>query len=92
MQEDVPKLEAEIDFAKVNTLSSDQVLTEAQTLYSRWPKMEIEDKRKIVEAILEKVIIGKDNEIELTLSYLPTSEELLKSQQTLPSALAPASC
>jgi hypothetical protein len=41
-----------------------------------------EDKRKIVEAIIEKIVIG-NGEIDITFSHLPSSEELCKSQQRL---------
>ena len=80
---ELPKLEAEIDAMKINGLSADEVLSEANQLYARWPKLPVEDKRKIVEGILEKAIIGPGDQIELTLSYLPTSEEMLHSQQRL---------
>ena len=88
LQTEIPKLEAEITHLKINNLSADEVLSEARTLYAQWPKMEVEAKRKIVESITEKITIGKDNEIEITLSYLPTSEEMTKSQQRLPAAVA----
>jgi site-specific DNA recombinase len=79
---ELPKLEAEVDFLKVNKLSADGVLHEANTLHERWPKMEVSEKRKIVEAIIEKVVIG-DGEIDITYSHLPTSIEQCKNQQRL---------
>jgi hypothetical protein len=50
--------------------------------------MPVEDKRKITEGILEKVVVGPGDEIELTLSYLPTSEKMINSQQRLSVAVA----
>lgn len=47
-----------------------------------WPKLPTEDKRKIAESIIEKIVIG-DREIDLNFSCLPSSEELTKSQQRL---------
>jgi len=41
-----------------------------------------EDKRKIAESLVEKMVIG-EGEIEIALSYLPSSEELCKTQQQL---------
>jgi site-specific DNA recombinase len=70
------------DFLNVNKLSADDVLHEANTLYDRWPKLPFEDKRKIVEALIEKIVIG-DGEIDITFSHLPSSEELCKSQRKL---------
>jgi site-specific DNA recombinase len=84
---ELPKLEAEVAYLKVNDVSGEEVLSEARTLYDRWPKLTNDEKRKIAEAIVEKIVIG-DGEIELRLSYLPASEELCKSQQQM----APATC
>jgi site-specific DNA recombinase len=78
----LPKLQAEVDFLQVNHVSAEEVLTEAKGLYDRWPTMPIEDKRKVVESIIEKITIGKD-EIDITFSYLPSSEELTKTQRDL---------
>jgi hypothetical protein len=76
---ELPKLEAEVDFLKINKLSADDVLHEAGSLYERWPKLPVSDKRKIVEALIEKITIGND-EIDIMFSHLPSSEELCKSQ------------
>ena len=79
---ELPKLEAEVDFLKVNKLSAADVLHEASSLHERWPSMPTPDKRKIVEALVEKIVVG-DGEIDITFSHMPTSEELCKSQQGL---------
>lgn len=79
---ELPKLQAEVDFLKVNKLSADDILHEAGSLYDRWPKLPTDDKRKIVECLVEKIVIG-DGEIDITLSHLPSSEELCKNQQRL---------
>ncbi len=84
---ELPKLEAEVAYLKVNDVSGEEVLSEAKTLYDKWPKLAPDEKRKIAEAIVEKIVIG-NGEIDLTLAYLPTSEELCKSQQQM----APATC
>jgi site-specific DNA recombinase len=79
---ELPKLEAEVAYLKVNDVSGEEVLSEAWTLYEQWPKLTTDQKQKIAEAIVEKIVIG-EGEIDLTLSYLPTSEELCKSQQQM---------
>jgi len=83
LQNELPKLQAEVDYLKVNDLSAEQVLFEANTLYSRWPSLSVEDKRKIVDGIVEKIVVGPKDEIELTLSYLPSSEEMTNNQRAL---------
>ena len=72
---------------KVDQVSVEEVLHEARHLYEQWPKMGVEQKRTIVEAIFEKVEIG-EGKINVTYSGLPSSEELCKSQQQM----APVMC
>ena len=82
LETELPKLQADVDFLKVNKLSADDVVHESKTLQERWPTMLPDDKRKIVEALIEKIVIGA-KDIDITYSYVPTSEELCKSQQGL---------
>lgn len=71
IEEKLPELQGEIDFLKIQYLSSDQILNEAKDLYSRWPELTYEEKRKIIETITENIIIAKD-EVTINLCYLPT--------------------
>jgi site-specific DNA recombinase len=80
LQESVPVLQAEVDFLKIQIASSDLVLHEAKNLYDRWPALDYEDKRNIVETITEKITVGKDD-VTLSLSYLPSlPQNPVKSQ------------
>ena len=78
----LPKLEADVARLKVDQVSVEEVVFEAQHLYEQWPKMETEKKRAIVESIFEKVEIG-EGKINITYSGLHSSEELCKSQQQM---------
>ena len=78
----MPKLQAEVDGLKVTEVSSEEVLAKATALYDRWPTMATDEKRRIAESLIEKIVIG-DGEIDITFTYLPTSEEQCKSQQQL---------
>jgi site-specific DNA recombinase len=40
LNDQLPQLQAELDFLKVNFISSDEVLAEARDLYSHWPALE----------------------------------------------------
>jgi site-specific DNA recombinase len=80
---EIPKLEAEIARMKVNNLSAEEVVSEAEELYARWPKLPVDKRRNIVETIVEKIVIGK-GEIDITFAYLPSSEEMIKNQLALP--------
>src|SRR5204862_5689240 len=79
---ELPKLQAEVDLMQVNRLSEDEILHEATSLYDRWPSLPLEDKRKIAESLVEKIVVG-EKEIDITFSYLPASEEVCKNQQRL---------
>jgi site-specific DNA recombinase len=76
----MPHLQGEIDFLKVQYLSSDEILSEARDIYSRWPELEQPAKRKIIENILQKVVIGKED-VAINLAYLPSSAEIMTERQ-----------
>lgn len=82
LDDEVPRLQAELDVLRINNLSSDRILTEAKDLYGRWPDLTRDEKQSVVESITEKIVIGK-GDIDITLCYLPTSEELTKEQRCL---------
>jgi len=75
IEDKIPELQAEIDFLKIQYLSSDEILNEAKDLYSRWPELVAEEKRKIVENITEKIIVGKED-VTINLCYLPSPLKL----------------
>jgi site-specific DNA recombinase len=79
---ELPNLQAEVDFLKVNSLSTDEALSEAKTLYDRWPHLPRDTKRQIAESIVEKIVVG-DGEIDITLSCLPSNEDMTKPNQQL---------
>jgi site-specific DNA recombinase len=72
IEEQIPELQGEIDFLKIQYISKDEILNEAKDLYSRWKKLTVEEKRNIVENITEKVIVGEDY-VTINLCYLPTT-------------------
>lgn len=86
IDDQIPQLQAEIDFLKIQHLSSDQILQEAQNLSRLWPLMTTEEKREIAENILEKIVVG-DKEININLAYLPHSSEIMATRQRSQSAL-----
>lgn len=71
-RDQVPEVQGEIDYLKIQYLSSDQILHEAKDLYSRWPELNSEEKRKIVENITERITVGNE-EITINLCYLPSA-------------------
>jgi site-specific DNA recombinase len=82
LSDELPRLQAEIDVSKINNLSADRILAEAKDLYDRWPSLNRDEKRKIVDSITDKIVIGK-GEIAISLCYLPSSGETTKEQSSL---------
>lgn len=76
----IPDIQGEIDFLRIQYLSSDQIINEAKDLYSRWPELTSEEKRKVVENITEKIIIGGDD-VTINLCYLPPSYKITATGQ-----------
>lgn len=76
---EIPFLQGEIDFLKINYLSSSEIVSEAQDLYSRWGSLPFEEKRRVIELITSKIVVG-DGNISLQLCYLPSSAELVAKE------------
>lgn len=80
IENQVPALQGEIDFLKIQHLSSDEIIREARDFYTRWPDLDKSEKRQVIETITEKITIGSD-EVTIDLCYLPTSSELMAAGQ-----------
>lgn len=80
LENEIPKIQGEIDFLKIQYLSSDQIICNAKDLYTRWPELVFDEKKKIVENITEKIIVGKED-ITINLLYLPSSSEVTSKEQ-----------
>jgi site-specific DNA recombinase len=65
-----PRLQAELDALKIDLLSSDQIVSDATDLFRQWPQLTDDQKRNLVEAITDRIVIGADD-IEINLIALP---------------------
>jgi site-specific DNA recombinase len=79
---ELPKLQAEVDAIEMRQISAEEVFAEATDLHRKWPHFDQEEKRRIIESIVEKITLSDDT-IDITWSYLPSSEELTKRQRNL---------
>jgi site-specific DNA recombinase len=70
IDETLPKLEAALDIFRINIRSKDVIISEARDLYGSWSKMRFEEKRYIVETIVQRITIGKDD-IDIDLHFVP---------------------
>jgi site-specific DNA recombinase len=80
LDDEIPRLQGEIDVFKINYLSQDQVVCNARDLYAQWPELDYEEKRKIAESLTHKIVIGK-GEIDIDLCYLPSSPQNVANEQ-----------
>lgn len=62
---------------KVNSLSAEEVATQAGNLYEHWQTMQLEKKRELIEVIADKIVVGKEK-ITINLCYAPSCEEMAK--------------
>jgi site-specific DNA recombinase len=83
LDDEIPRLQAEMYLLKIDHLSAELVVGEAQDLYGRWEHLERDEKHKVIESITQKIIFG-DGEISISLCHLPSSEEMTKEQRRLP--------
>jgi len=82
LQDEEALLEGELDALRVNQISASEVVSEAQTLHAMWPKLDIPEKRQIIESITDRIVLNNDA-VEITLSHLPSSVESTKRQRHL---------
>ena len=80
LEDQIPRLQAELDFLRIQNVSRDEIITEAQDLYGRWADLNPEEKRQIVENVVERITVGKDN-ISIDLAYVPAPPEIASKRQ-----------
>lgn len=91
--DEIPRTQAEIDAIKISFLSQEEIIREAQDLYTRWPDLPHEERRQIVEAIVERITIH-DGEVEIDLFFNPGPGDLpepLDSRTAPPNSLTDGS-
>lgn len=70
LDNEIPAIQAQIDILRIGSLSQETAIEEARSLHSRWPNLPQDEKRRIVETIVEKIVVG-DGEVEIVLYYAP---------------------
>jgi site-specific DNA recombinase len=80
IEKEIPDIQGEIDFLKIQYLSSDHILHEAKDLYSRWSDLTYDEKRKIIENIVENITIDKED-VTINLCYLPHTPSKMASTE-----------
>ena len=68
--EAIPTLEAEIDVLKIKNISEQQISLDGERLSKQWPIMEFNERRSLVESMVERISIGES--ISFDLRYFPS--------------------
>jgi site-specific DNA recombinase len=76
----IPRLEAELDILKVNTLSDEEVSRNAQNLADHWAHKSQEEKLEMVEQITEKITVG-EGELEIAFLYSPSGKDAAERER-----------
>ena len=64
--EELPRLQAQVDYLKVQSLSSAQVLSDAEQVYDRWEELPHGERRYVVESMVNRIVVA-DGKIGIVL-------------------------
>ena len=70
LEDELPRLQARLDVLSISMLSQAEAIEEAKDLTGKWDDLPLEDKRQIVEAITDRIVVGQDD-VEIRLLHLP---------------------
>jgi site-specific DNA recombinase len=75
LEEELPRLQGETDFMRIQLISRSDALSGGKDLADRWCSLDQSEKRQIVEALVERISVGKD-EIAIDLGCFPSAAEI----------------
>ena len=76
------RLQGEVDALSMRQISAEEVVKEATTLHELWPKFSQDEKRSVVESIVEKIVLTPDR-VDISYCAVGSSTEFTKQQQNL---------
>jgi site-specific DNA recombinase len=79
IENELPQLRAELDVLRINHLSQEDIISNARNLYARWPELPEDEKRRIAETVVERIVIG-DGAVDFTYLYAPPPSPLQATQ------------
>lgn len=77
---EIPRLQGEADYLAIQHLSSEEIVSEAQDLYGRWDSLLPDEKRRIVEGVLERITVSEDS-VSIDLYYAPPTPQTAAVEQ-----------
>ncbi len=73
---EIPRLQGEIDFLKVRTVMEGEIVGRTRGLALEWLRMDLPEKRAVVESLVERITIEKDT-VTIDLMALPPLSEIM---------------
>ncbi len=67
---EIPKIEGQLDILRHASVTRHEAMGEARDLAKRWDTLPHAEKRQIIEAITDRIIIGRED-VEIALLHLP---------------------
>jgi site-specific DNA recombinase len=90
IQEEIPRIQAELDYLETSSISKDYLIEQATTFASMWPVLNYTEKTKLIDELVEKIEIQNDT-LHFTLTYTPPFRALGKGvHNSRGSSLRPA--
>ncbi len=80
IDDELPRLQAELDVLRISSQYREETLGEARDLAERWGSLPHDEKRQIIEAITDRIVVG-EGEIEICLLQLSEPQLLAKGQR-----------
>lgn len=78
LEDEIPRLQAELDVMRISAASQEEAFTGARTLTEGWSALTDAQKRQLIEATTNRIVVGKE-EIEIDLVALPIASSSEKS-------------
>jgi site-specific DNA recombinase len=85
VETEIPRLQGEIDFLKIRSVMQDEIVGRTHDLAHEWLTMDTAQKRTVIEALVERITIGKDT-VEIDLASLPPLSEIVAKGPPSPRA------
>ena len=87
LSNEIPRLQAEADFLRIRLVSDEDLVRASEDLYSGWSDLPFEERRAIVEALLDRITI-EEEEVTFDLLFLPSPLEKPTNEQRIPEGSA----
>jgi site-specific DNA recombinase len=80
LETEIPRFQGELDVARLQLLSQDEILAGGTDLCEHWPALDFASKRQIVETMVHAVTVGKE-EVAFDLAAFPLSPQAVTEKQ-----------